>query len=48
MNVIKGGVTAPEGFFATGVACGLKKDGRKDLAIVCSEDSAAIAGVFTT
>jgi len=48
MNVIKGGVTAPEGFFATGVACGLKKDGRKDLAIVCSEDRAAIAGVFTT
>ena len=48
MNVIKGGVTAPEGFFATGVACGLKKDGKKDLAIVCSEDSAAVAGVFTT
>ena len=48
MNVINGGVTAPEGFFATGVACGLKKDGKKDLAIVCSEDSAAVAGVFTT
>ena len=48
MNVIKGGVTAPEGFFATGVACGLKKDGKRDLAIVCSEDSAAVAGVFTT
>ena len=48
MDILKGGVTAPEGFFATGVACGLKKDGRKDLAIVCSEDSAAVAGVFTT
>ena len=48
MNNINGGVTAPEGFFATGVACGLKKDGKKDLAIVCSEDSAAVAGVFTT
>lgn len=48
MNRINGGVTAPEGFFATGVACGLKKDGKKDLAIVCSEDSAAAAGVFTT
>ncbi len=48
MNIINGGVTAPEGFFATGVACGLKKDGKKDLAIVCSEDSAAAAGVFTT
>lgn len=48
MNKIDGGVTAPEGFFATGVACGLKKDGKKDLAIVCSEDSAAAAGIFTT
>ncbi len=48
MNIINGGVTAPEGFFATGVSCGLKKDGKKDLAIVCSEDSAAAAGVFTT
>jgi len=48
MRTISGGVTAPEGFFATGVACGLKKDGKKDLAIICSEDSAAAAGVFTT
>ena len=48
MNILNGGITAPEGFFATGVACGLKKDGKKDLAIICSEDSAAAAGVFTT
>jgi glutamate N-acetyltransferase/amino-acid N-acetyltransferase len=48
MRIIDGGVTAPEGFFATGVACGIKKDGKKDLAIVCSEDIAAAAGVFTT
>jgi len=49
MRVIEGGgVTFPEGFFATGVACGIKPDGKKDLAIVCSEDSAAVAGVFTT
>lgn len=48
MNIIKGGVTAPDGFFATGVACGIKKNGKKDLAIVCSEDTAAAAGVFTT
>lgn len=48
MRIIDGGVTAPEGFFATGVACGIKKNGGKDLAIVCSEDSAAAAGVFTT
>lgn len=48
MRVIDGGVTAPEGFFASGMACGLKKDKKKDLAIVCSEDIAASAGVFTT
>lgn len=48
MNIINGGVTAPDGFFATGVACGLKKNGKKDLALVCSEDTAAVAGVFTT
>ncbi len=48
MNIMNGGVTAPEGYFATGVSCGLKNNGKKDLAIVCSEDSAAVAGVFTT
>lgn len=48
MNIINGGVTAPDGFFATGVACGIKKNNKKDLAIVCSEDTAAAAGVFTT
>lgn len=48
MKLIDGGVTAPEGFFATGVACGIKKDGSKDLALVCSEELAAAAGVFTT
>jgi len=47
MKIIDGGVTAPEGFFAAGVACGLKKDGKMDLALVCSEDTAAAAGVFT-
>jgi len=47
MKIIDGGVTAPEGFFATGVACGIKKDGKMDLALVCSEDTAAAAGVFT-
>ncbi|MGI6776920.1 MAG: bifunctional glutamate N-acetyltransferase/amino-acid acetyltransferase ArgJ [Acetivibrionales bacterium] len=48
MQIINGGVTAPEGFFATGIACGIKKDGKKDLAIVCSEDAAAASGVFTS
>lgn len=48
INIIDGGVTAPKGFKASGVACGLKKNGGKDLAVVCSEDIAVAAGVFTT
>ncbi|MCX7708934.1 MAG: bifunctional glutamate N-acetyltransferase/amino-acid acetyltransferase ArgJ [Clostridia bacterium] len=48
MKYIDGGVTSPKGFKATGVACGLKKNGNKDLAIVCSDVPAAAAGVFTT
>jgi len=48
MQYIDGGVTAPQGYFATGVACGIKNNGERDLAIICSEDVAATAGVFTT
>ena len=48
MQYIEGGVTAPQGYFATGVACGIKQNGEKDLAIICSEDVAATAGIFTT
>lgn len=47
MQYIDGGITAPQGYFATGVACGIKQNGEKDLAIICSEDVAATAGVFT-
>lgn len=46
--IIDGGVTSPKGFLAAGSACGLKKNGGKDLAIVCAEDIAAVSGVFTT
>jgi glutamate N-acetyltransferase/amino-acid N-acetyltransferase len=35
------------GFKAAGVASGLKKNGRKDLGIICSEATATVAGVFT-
>lgn len=45
MNI---GVTAPKGFRAAGVACGLKKDGALDLALVVSDGASACAGVFTT
>ncbi len=42
------GVTAPGGFRAAGAACGLKKDGALDLALVVSDGDCTCAGVFTT
>ncbi len=42
------GVTFPDGFLASGIACGIKPDGRPDLALVVSEETATAAGVFTT
>ncbi|MEW6574001.1 MAG: bifunctional glutamate N-acetyltransferase/amino-acid acetyltransferase ArgJ [Bacillota bacterium] len=47
MQWIEGGVTAPAGFKASGVAAGIKKS-KKDLALLYSEVPAAAAGVFTT
>lgn len=45
---IKGGVTAPKGFRAGGIAAGLKPSGAPDLALILSEVDAIAAGVFTT
>ncbi|PKQ28881.1 MAG: ornithine acetyltransferase [Candidatus Anoxymicrobium japonicum] len=45
---ILGGVCAPKGFLASGVACGIKAEGKPDLALLYSEFPAAAAGVFTT
>jgi len=42
-----GGVAAPRGFTAAGVAAGIK-NGKKDVALVVSDRPAAAAGVFTT
>ena len=42
------GITAPLGFRAAGMHCGIKKRGLLDLALVVSEVSGPIAGVFTT
>jgi len=41
------GVTAPEGFVASGVRCGLKMEGL-DLALIVCDGEAPVAGVFTT
>jgi glutamate N-acetyltransferase/amino-acid N-acetyltransferase len=41
-------VTFARGFKASGVACGLKKNGRKDLAVVVSDNPCVCSGVYTT
>ncbi|MDW8026670.1 MAG: bifunctional glutamate N-acetyltransferase/amino-acid acetyltransferase ArgJ [Armatimonadota bacterium] len=43
-----GSVTTPIGFAAAGVHCGIKPDGRKDLALIYSEHPCVAAGTFTT
>ena len=48
MNIIKGGVTSPKGFLASGVKAGIKKSGRADLALIYSEVPAMAAAAFTT
>ncbi|HEY9871827.1 MAG TPA: bifunctional ornithine acetyltransferase/N-acetylglutamate synthase [Candidatus Obscuribacterales bacterium] len=45
---IPGGVTAPRGYKAAGIAAGLKPSGLPDLALIFSEVEAIAAGVFTT
>ena len=45
---IASGITAPAGFTAAGVSCGIKATGNPDLAIVTSEPIASAAAVFTT
>jgi len=39
---VEGGITAPQGFRASGVACGIKANGRPDLAIVTTADRRAV------
>ncbi|NLL95761.1 MAG: bifunctional glutamate N-acetyltransferase/amino-acid acetyltransferase ArgJ [Clostridiaceae bacterium] len=46
--MIKSGVTAPKGYRASGVACGLKKNGDMDLAMVVSDRTSVAAGIFTS
>lgn len=44
---ISGGVTAPRGYKAAGIAAGLKPSGAPDLALIVSDVEAIAAGVFT-
>lgn len=48
MIAVKGGVTAPKGFLASGAAAGIKISGKKDLALLYSEVPAVAAAAFTT
>ncbi len=48
MTLIKGGVTSPIGFKASGISCGIKKSGAKDLSLIYSEKLCDATGVFTT
>jgi len=45
-RVVKGGITAPQGYLASGESAGIKKRGL-DLAVVFSSQPASAAGVFT-
>ena len=48
MKKIAGGVTAPLGFKANGVFCGIKKSKKKDLALIASDRPCLAAGAFTS
>ena len=48
MKYIEGGVTAPKGFTAAGIYCGIRKNKSKlDLAVIYSEKRCAAAAVYT-
>ena len=45
---IEGGITAPNAFRAAGIACGVKANGRRDLAVIAAPQPVSAAGLFTT
>lgn len=47
MKIFSGGVTAPKGFKANGVAAGIKRSGKRDLALIVSDVPATSAAVYT-
>src|SRR5687767_8675409 len=47
LREIEGGVTAPSGFRASGLHCGIKASGKPDLSLIVSDTPASAAGVFT-
>jgi glutamate N-acetyltransferase/amino-acid N-acetyltransferase len=47
IKTLTGGVTAPGGYVAGGVMCGVRNAGRRDLGLLFSERGCTAAGVFT-
>ena len=47
VRAVVGGVTAPSGFRASGLHCGIKPSGKPDLSLIVSDMPATAAGVFT-
>ncbi|MDR3186753.1 MAG: bifunctional glutamate N-acetyltransferase/amino-acid acetyltransferase ArgJ [Christensenellaceae bacterium] len=48
ISIIEGGVTAPKGFLASGIHCGIRKNKtKKDLALIISDRPAYAAAVYT-
>jgi glutamate N-acetyltransferase/amino-acid N-acetyltransferase len=45
---VDGGVTAPKGFRAAGVSCGIKASGARDLTLIAADGPVSAAAVFTT
>lgn len=49
MKIIEGGVCAAQGFLASGIHCGIRKNkSKRDLALIYSEKVATCASVYTT
>jgi len=48
VTAIDGGITAPQGFRAAGIACGIKANNRLDLSVLAASRPVAAAAIFTT
>ncbi len=47
IKLLEGGVNVPKGFHATGISCGLKEGGYKDIGLILSDKPCTIAACFT-
>ena len=48
VKTIDGSVSAPAGFRSAGIACGIKRTGALDVALIASDTTGSAAAVFTT